>query len=81
MEGGDEAPGEDADGDVDVRGDYAVPISVNGGSGGCLWCGLHQCHPFEANVRDVEGPDQPLELVGAQFEIPLHTCDARVADI
>ena len=54
---------------------------VSKGLSSCLRCGLHECHPFEANVRDVEGPDQPLELVGAQVEIPLHPCDARVADI
>lgn len=61
-----------------LRGTY---VEVNGGSGGCLRCGLHQCHPFEPDVRDVEGPDQPLELVRAQLEIPLHPRDARIADI
>ena len=68
MEGGDDAPGEDEGGDVDVgREDFP-----------------EEGHPFEDDVGDVEGGEGPFVPVFAGrvgLEVFVHAGDFCIADV
>lgn len=42
---------------------------------------LHQSHPFESDIGDVESPQQPRVLVRTQLQIIAQACYAGIADI
>lgn len=42
---------------------------------------VHDRHPFEKDVRDVEGCQQPLVLVVGDGEVVGQACDFCVADL
>lgn len=59
----DETPAEDAETDVDVRGDEFV----------------EEDHPFEGDVGDVESCEEPVVLWGGEGEGSIEPCDAGIA--